>query len=86
MIALVLGIVKGVMGWLNDVLPNSPFDSLIAGNDAILQGIGWLNWFIPVADMLLIFAGYLAVLIAWVVIDHLLSTAGKTIFGAVAGK
>lgn len=86
MISAILGFVTGVLGFLNGMLPNSPFADVIAGNEGILQGIGWLNWIFPVGDCMLIFAAYLAVLLLWAAVDMALGYAGKSVFGVVGGK
>lgn len=81
MISMIVGMITGIVGWLNGILPNSPFQDLLTGNNAILTGIGWLNWFIPVGDLLAIFGLYLAALLLWVGVDFALSSAGKSLFG-----
>lgn len=41
-----------------DILPLSPFQSYI-NNMAVPEGVGWLNWFIPVPEMLQVFSAWL---------------------------
>lgn len=83
MISAILGLVHGFLGWLAGVLPDSPFASLLAGTESIATGIGWLNWFIPVSDLLVIFGLYLAALLVWAAIDFLAKRALKTVTGVV---
>lgn len=47
MISAIIGFVSGIVGWLASVLPDSPFSGLFTGNQAILTGLGWLNWLLP---------------------------------------
>lgn len=69
MIDVVLELVNGILGFLNGVLPDSPFQGLIETNESVLTALGWLNWFVPVGQLLAIFAVYVAALLAWQAVD-----------------
>lgn len=77
MIDVILTLINGVLGFLNAVLPLSPFDGIIASNEQVLGALGWLNWFIPVGDFVGIFAVYLTALVAWCAADLALEGFGK---------
>lgn len=69
MIDVVLELVNGLLGWLNAILPSSPFTGLIESNENVVTALGWLNWLVPISDLLAIFAVYLGALLAWQVVD-----------------
>lgn len=75
MLAFIVDLLGGLFGWLNSVLPLSPFQQLVDNFTAVGNGFHWLNWFVPIADMLSVFVAFLAVLIAWYVI-HIVLTEG----------
>lgn len=69
MIDVVLELLNGVLGFLNGVLPDSPLQSLITNNEQIIDALGWLNWFVPISELLTIFGVYLVALVAWQAVD-----------------
>lgn len=77
MIDVILTLINGVLGFLNSFLPLSPFDSIISNNEYIINALGWLNWLIPVGDMVDILGLYLAALLTWSVADLVLGGFGK---------
>lgn len=85
MIDLLTSIISGICGFLSTVLPDSPFQDIVASTSALHQGLGWLNWFVPVADLALIFAAWLTVLLIWAAVDFAL-TKGEGIIGKVIGQ
>lgn len=47
-------------GSLLQVLPRSPFAEIVSLPEAVLpQWLRWLNWFVPVAEILSVFAAWL---------------------------
>lgn len=38
----------GVASWLLSVLPLSPFQQFVPDMSEFGQGLGWLNWFLPI--------------------------------------
>lgn len=47
--------------WLFDVLPTSPFSGFIDNfHNKFDSGLSWLNWFIPIHDIKVIFLAWLA--------------------------
>lgn len=85
MIDVVLELVNGVLGFLNGVLPDSPFQGLIESNEGVITALGWLNWFVPVGQLLAIFGVYLVALAAWQAVDMALDGINFT-KSIVAGK
>lgn len=70
MLSVIFGFVGGILDFLNNVLPDSPFQGLIEESNAVTLGLGWLNWLLPVGDMMLIFAAYLVVLLAYFAVSE----------------
>lgn len=66
MLAFLNTIVHGILGFLNSFLPNSPFADILQGSDSLALGLGWLNWFFPVGDCLVIFGLFLGALVVWI--------------------
>lgn len=65
MITFLAGLLKGILGWLAGVLPDSPIAGWITGLDSLQLGLSWLNWFFPLGDCLVLFALYLGLLLVW---------------------
>lgn len=65
LLSVIFSFVSGILQFLNSALPDSPFQGLIQETDAVTLGLGWLNWLLPVGDMMAIFAAYLVVLLAY---------------------
>lgn len=58
MVSAILGLLTGVVGWLVSHLPASPFASLVLGDFGELpvsKMLGWVNWLIPMEEMLGLF-------------------------------
>lgn len=86
MISAIVGFITGILGFLNSILPNSPFTDLLVGTQGLATALGWLNWIVPVGDLMAIFAAYLAVLLIWAAVDMALGSAGKSVLGVVGAK
>ena len=85
MLNFLTGLISGILGFLNGVLPDSPFQSFLQGAQGLQTGLGWLNWVVPIGDMILVFTAWLAVLLVWASVDMAL---GKStgIFGKLVGR
>lgn len=46
------GVAQGLIDGIVSVLPKSPFSGVIAGLEGVQEGLGWLNYFFPVGDVL----------------------------------
>lgn len=81
MLDALLGLVGTLFGWLDALLPTSPFADGIAVIDSMRLGLGWLNWFMPLDQMLLMLtlwiAACLAVTAVRVALDVTSNVAGK---------
>lgn len=81
-----LGFLVGVLGafysLLSGVLPQSPFRALQIGAD-IDTALGWLNWVVPVGDMLSLMGLWLAAILTAFIVKSLISRAFNS-FEAVA--
>lgn len=69
MIAFLLNLVTGLFGWLASVLPASPFSGLSLALSGLADALGWLNWLVPVGDMLALFLVWLAAAAVWMVVS-----------------
>lgn len=72
--ALVVAIVTGLLALFSAFLPVSPFAGLTlpAEYDTAL---GWLNWILPVGDMLGMFGVWLSGVVLYVAVRYLLKMA-----------
>lgn len=59
-IGKLIGLANTVLSWL----PTSPFAG-VASDIAGLEGLGWLNWFIPVGRMVQLTAAWVAAIALW---------------------
>lgn len=66
MLSFLAGLVNGFLQVLTTFLPDSPFQGWIQSSDAVVTGLGWLNWFFPLGDCIVIFGAYLALLLGFV--------------------
>ena len=66
MLSFLTDFIAGVLGLLNSFLPDSPFQDFIQSTTSLQLGLGWLNWFVPIGDMLTFFGLYLGLLVVWV--------------------
>jgi hypothetical protein len=62
----------GIIQSILKLFPQSPFKAYI-GSLASWQGLGWLNWFIPVSDILAVCSVWLVAIGAY----YLFSTIGR---------
>lgn len=63
MLGFLASLVSGILNVLNSFLPDSPLQGWIESSDAVVTGLGWLNWFFPLSECLTIFAAYCALLL-----------------------
>lgn len=77
MLSFLMGLVRGIVGFLVSVLPVDPLLDSLTLVDEVRTGIGWLNFFIPVGDMLGIFTIWLGLLVLWTAVDWMLSLSSK---------
>lgn len=58
MLGIIVDLLTGFVSMLTGVLPQSPFQDLTLG-EATGVALGWLNWLVPVQQMLGIFSLWL---------------------------
>lgn len=63
MIAIIAGILVAFFAIYAAVFPDSPFGQL-ALSDAYDTALGWLNWVVPVYDMVTLFVTWVGVIMA----------------------
>lgn len=68
MISFLSNLLTTILGFLGDFLPDDPFESFIQANDSLQLALGWLNWFVPVGDFLLVFGAWVAALGVWIAV------------------
>lgn len=71
---LVTAIVLGLLALFSAFLPASPFANL-ALPAAFGDALGWLNWLLPVGDMLGIFYTWLAAVVLYIAVRFMLKMA-----------
>lgn len=60
MIGFLVDVFSNLVGFLTGVLPKSPFSELTLAED-VHNMLGWLNWIVPIGDMLALFNAVLVV-------------------------
>lgn len=60
MIGFLVDVFSNLVRFLTGALPRSPFSDLALGED-VHDMLGWLNWIVPVGDMLVLFNAVLVV-------------------------
>lgn len=69
MVALLLGVIGKLCTWFADVLPVSPFASLLPTVDPVFStGIAWLNTFVPVGQIVTLIGAWGASFIAYLAV------------------
>lgn len=63
-LSIVLGAINSIVGVILSVFPDSPFSSL-AVSSVMGDGLGWLNWFFPVAAAITHFAVFLGAIVVY---------------------
>lgn len=82
MLAFIVGVCGTFFRFLAGVLPESPFGSIVLA-EQLDTALGWLNWVVPVGDMLTLMGVWLTALIAAFVIKVVIQRAFGA-FSAVA--
>ena len=85
MLAVIVGLFDMFMQFLGNVLPESPFSD-IALADGVGNMLGWLNWLVPVGQMVTLMGVVLGILIVAKVAQFILSKATSISKLATGGK
>lgn len=84
MLEFIVGFFEGIYHTLTGILPVSPFQG-ISFSDAVGTALGWLNWLVPVGDMLGIFSLWLTAAIVAAVANFIVRKATGVVGGVVGG-
>lgn len=68
MVSILTQLFGTILGFLDGILPGSPFAEWLAVTDDLLLGLSWLNWVMPMTDMI-------ALMTAWIGVCFLVTTA-----------
>lgn len=76
MLDFIVDFLRSCMGNIVDLLPQSPFQDFYTVLGIAQDGLGWLNWFIPVGTFLGIMAVWLIAIAGYYVFKALLHWIG----------
>ena len=74
MITAVISLINGLLTILSGILPGDPFVDWITTSEGLALGLGYLNWFFPIADCAIFLGTWCAVMVAWRVVQMILMT------------
>lgn len=84
MLSFLSGLLSGILNLLGTLLPDSPFKDMAEVPESINTGIGWLNWFFPVGDCMLMMGLALTACVAYVAVRFVMGKA-LTVTGKLVG-
>lgn len=84
MLQALFGFVSTIFGWLSNLLPDSPFANFAHVTDQMSLGLSWLNWLIPMNEMLAILAIWITACAAITAVRFALDITG-ILGGKVSG-
>ena len=84
MLSALSGLLGMVFGWLGALFPASPFASAVQVTENMRLGLSWLNWVVPVGEMLAIMGLWIAAMFAVTAVKVALRMVGG-VGGKVAG-
>lgn len=64
MLQTLTSLLATVFGFLDGLLPDSPFADAFQVTQQMSLGIGWLNWLMPIGEMLVIMSLWIAACLA----------------------
>lgn len=76
MLDMLVGFLRSVLGGLIDLLPQSPFQDIYSTLNVVGDGLGWLNWFVPVGTLLGIMTVWLVAIAGYYLYKALLHWVG----------
>lgn len=74
-----------IFGWLGDLLPTSPLSGYAVVTEQMTLGLRWLNWVLPLSEMLLMLVAWMAALLAVTAVKVALGVTGS-VGGKVVGS
>ena len=84
MLQAIFGFISTIFGWLGNLLPDSPFADIVQVTDQLVLGISWLNWLLPINEMLVTLFLWIAACVAITAVRIALDVTAD-ISGKVAG-
>ena len=72
-----------IFSWLNGLLPDSPFADAVQVTQDMTLGLSWLNWILPISEMLVMLALWIAAMAAVTAVKVALSVS-SSVGGKVA--
>ena len=81
MLQAIMGFLGTIFGWLGNLLPDSPLREVATVTQDMALGISWLNWLVPISDMLVILFLWIAACVAITAVRVALDVTGD-----LAGK
>lgn len=85
MLSAIAGLLSTVFGWLGSLLPTSPLRDYAVAADNLRLGLAWLNWLLPISEMLVMLALWVAALAAFTAVKIALGVT-SSVGGKVAGN
>lgn len=73
-IAFILDLLNGVLGFLGSLLPLDPFADFLQVTQGMRMGIQWLNWFFPVREAATFMMVWIGLMVAVRSAQYLLMT------------
>lgn len=77
MIDGLLAIFNTLFGWVANLLPSSPFAEWVQISENMRMGLGWLNWFCPIADMVQMLLVWIGLAVAVTALKMFLNAGGN---------
>lgn len=61
-------LVSSVLEWVINLLPDSTLSAMTSLPEGVSQYLGWLNWFLPIAEIIVMLAGWVSALLLYFLI------------------
>ena len=84
MASAILTVFQSLFGWIGALLPSSPVAGWLVITDNMQLGLGWLNWFFPVQEMIVMLTAWITLLVGITALRMFLD-AGGNIANKVSG-
>ena len=76
-----LQLIGTIFDWLNGLLPDSPFADALQVTQDMTLGLSWLNWVLPISEMLVMLALWIAAMAAVTAVKVALSVTSTSKYG-----
>lgn len=85
MLNAIAGLLSAVFGWLGGLLPDSPLRGFAEAGENLSLGLRWLNWVLPISEMLVMLGLWIAAMLAVTAVKVALRMTAS-VGGKVAGN